>query len=94
MKKTIKTTAMAIALMAAVSGAFASDIANAISGKIQTQYRWVKYNRDQTIDTGTPAVVSTTNPFTECTGEEENCAIGTNLANPEEQIIVKYEELP
>lgn len=95
MKKQIKTTALALAMLASVTGAFATDIANAISGKKLAPYNWVKYNRDGTVDTNTPSQISATNPFPECSGEAEICALGTDLANPEaEPIEVYYEELP
>ncbi|MBB5440615.1 hypothetical protein HDC92_004318 [Pedobacter sp. AK017] len=95
MKTNFKTLALAVALLASVTGAFASDIANAISGKKLAPYNWVKYNRDGSVDTTTPPQVSPTNPFTECSGEEEICAIGTDLANPQaDPVIVRYEELP
>lgn len=90
MKKQLKTTVMAIALLATVTGAFASDIANAISGKKLAPYSWQKFNRNGT-PIGQP-VISDTNPFPECDGSEEICAIGTDLSGGP-SITVRYHEL-
>lgn len=87
MKKQLKTTVMAIALLATVTGAFASDIANAFSGSKRIVYTWKKYNRDQTVS-GTST--GTENSFAaECPGTLNplKCAEGTSLGNP---TIIRY----
>lgn len=56
MKKNLKSTVLALALAASVTGAFASDIAHAISGKKLANYTWQRYNRNQTTS-GLPSLV-------------------------------------
>lgn len=80
MKKQLKTTVMAIALLATVTGAFASDIANAVSGKRQVTYTWQKYLSDGNTPDGTSFQnTSSSNPFpSDCQGGTPiRCVQGT-----------------
>lgn len=79
MKTNLKKGVFALALLASVSGVFASDIANAVSAKKPAVYHWVKIDRT----TGQPIPGSETegteaNPYPEdCGGSNELCAEGT-----------------
>jgi hypothetical protein len=76
MKKQLKTTVMAIALLATVTGAFASDIANAFSGKGLVNYEWQKLDRSGNV-IGSTITTSPANPYPEeCSGNQELCARG------------------
>lgn len=90
MKKQIKTTVLAFALFASVAAVFAPDVANAVSGAKQTTYSWQKYTRSG-IPTGAP-VISTTNPFPECSGFLQVCTIGTPLSGGT-PIVLRYTPL-
>lgn len=91
MKKQLKTTVMAIALLATVTGAFASDIANAISGKKQNTHNWQKYDRETGNPTGQVLPGTSSNPFAEeCTNETDDlCAVGTPIGGGT-PIVVRY----
>jgi hypothetical protein len=76
MKKQVKTTVMAIALLATVTGAFASDIVNAFSGKKLVNYEWQKLDRSGNV-IGTTITTSPANPYPEeCSGDQQLCAQG------------------
>lgn len=87
MKTNFKTSILALALMASVTGVFAADIANAVSGKKLVNYEWQKYNRNGTPD-GSP-VNGTENSFaTQCAGGTTIvCAVGTSDEAP---TIIRY----
>ncbi|WP_214228831.1 hypothetical protein [Pedobacter sp. B4-66] len=91
MKKQLKTSIMAIALLASVTGAFASDISNALSGKKQTTYNWQKYNRNTGLPTGPVVPGTSTNPFPEdCQNQiSALCAIGTPVGGGT-PIVLRY----
>ena len=93
MKKQLKTTVMAIALLATVTGAFASDIANALSGKTFAAYSWQKYNKNGT-PSGTPVNGTEVNPFpSDCGGTFNTCAIGTPVDESDPVIVLRYRTL-
>ncbi|RZK42693.1 MAG: hypothetical protein EOO90_06540 [Pedobacter sp.] len=76
MKTNIKTAILGIALMASVTGAFASDIANAFSGKKLVNYEWQKLDRSGNV-IGSTITTSTSNPYPEeCSGDAQLCARG------------------
>lgn len=90
MKKNLKTTVLAMALLASVSGVFAADVVKAIKGKTTADYSWQKYNRDGSLD-GLPQMGDENNPFPdECNGLNETCAIGTPSDPLLPQIVVQY----
>jgi len=83
MKTKVKTSILAIALLASVTGAFASK-AN-LSSKNLAPYTWQKYQPDGVTPTGSPVAGTEANPFPEqCEGSANICAIGTpdNQSNP------------
>lgn len=86
MKKNLKSTVLALALAASVTGAFASDIAHAISGKKLANYTWQRYNRNQTTS-GLPFAGTQDTNITGCPGEEVLCAKGTPVDNPQLPVI-------
>nr|WP_068892569.1 hypothetical protein [Pedobacter panaciterrae] len=91
MKKNIKTTVLAIALMVGVTGAYAADLVKAFKGKANlAEYSWQKYNRNQTPN-GSPVLGDETNPFPEdCpNGSLTRCAEGTPVGGGA-SIIVYY----
>ena len=93
MKKQLKTTVMAIALLATVTGAFASDIVNAISGKAQTNYTWQRYDRSTGLPIGSPFVDSESNVRSTygCQDDTEQvCAVGTSTLG---SLTIYYNEL-
>lgn len=82
MKTNLKTAILGIALMASVTGAFAADIANAISGKKLVAYSWQKYHRNGTPD-GSPQPGDENSLIDECLGGTSTvCAIGTSDDGP------------
>lgn len=66
---------MAIALLATVTGAFASDIVNAFSSKKLVNYEWQKLNRSGAV-IDSQVTTSSSNPYPECSGSQELCARG------------------
>ena len=79
MKTNFKTTVLALALVASVTGAFAKDISNSISGKKRVAYSWQKYLPDGVTPDGDPILgTETENPFpSQCDGNGDTiCAIG------------------
>nr|WP_199080122.1 hypothetical protein [Pedobacter sp. ASV19] len=90
MKKHIKSTVLAFALFASIATVFAPDVANAVSGAKQTTYSWQKYTRSGS-KTGAP-VISTTNPFPECSGFLQVCTIGTPLSGGA-PVVLRYPSL-
>lgn len=92
MKKRFKTSILAIALLASVTGAFASDISNALSGKKTTFYMWQKYLRNGTPD-GPPTIGTAANPYPAiCSGVLQTCAVGTPIGGGT-QITFRYPSL-
>lgn len=80
MKTNFKAALLGLALFASVTGAFATEISNVITGKKLAPYSWQKYTRSGALD-GDP-VISDSNPFPECSGAAQVCTIGTDQANP------------
>lgn len=91
MKKQLKTTVLALALLTSVTSVFASDIANAITGKKQTTYNWQKYNRTTGLPTGPIVPGTSTNPFPEDCQDQTSilCAIGSPVGGGV-PIVVRY----
>ncbi len=90
MKKNLKTTLLAMALLASVSGVFATDVVKAIKGQKTADYSWQKYNRDGSED-GLPQMGDENNPFPEdCNSDKEVCAIGTPTDPLLDEIVVQY----
>lgn len=82
MKTNIKTAVLGIALMASVTGVFASDIANAITGKKLVAYTWQKFHRNGNPD-GSPFSGDENSLITECPGGTPTvCAVGTSDEAP------------
>jgi len=79
MKKQLKTTVMAIALLATVTGAVAAEIATAFSGKNPAVYHWIRKTRAGTIIPGSQVTGDESNPYpAQCPGEVSTvCAEGT-----------------
>lgn len=93
MKTNFKTTVLALALLASVTGAFASNIVNVISGREAIiNYTWQKYESDGTTPDGSPQPGTQTNPFPEnCpNGSEVLCAQGTPVIPGSGPVIRVY----
>jgi hypothetical protein len=90
MKTKIKTSILAIALLASVTGAFASDISNAFTGKRFAAYTWQKYNKNGTPN-GSPVTGTQANPFpADCGGAFNVCAVGTPQDESDPIITLRY----
>lgn len=82
MKTKIKTSILAIALLASVSGVFASDISNAISGKKLISYTWQLQDRSGT-PVGSPISGDESSQFSGCPNTTTTvCAVGTAEDQP------------
>jgi spermidine/putrescine-binding protein len=93
MKTNIKTAILGIALMASVTGAFASNIAELINGKKINTHSWQKYLPDGVTPIGAPVPGDSNGPFAEeCTGDENVCAVGTPFDENDDVITLRYEE--
>jgi hypothetical protein len=93
MKKQLKTSILAIALLASVTGAFASDISNALSGKKLVNYEWQKFDRNGNL-IGTTTTSSSANPYpTECTGSLQICARGRVQGTTPYTVFYRYPAL-
>ena len=66
---------MAIALLATVTGAFASDIVNAISGKKLVNYEWQQLDKNGVV-IDSRITTSSSNPYPACSGSQELCSRG------------------
>ncbi|KIA96219.1 hypothetical protein OC25_03835 [Pedobacter kyungheensis] len=91
MKTNIKTTILGIALMASVTGAFASDISEFLNGKKANTHSWQKYLPDGTTPDGPAVLGDSTGPFAEqCEGDQNVCAIGTPIVSGQTEQVLKY----
>ncbi|WP_316837261.1 hypothetical protein [Pedobacter nutrimenti] len=73
--KHLKTTFLALALIAGVSGAFVTKTANAASTAKQVSYDWIRFDRaGHIIGTLTNKTVAQAQSITGCTGTNELCA--------------------
>ncbi|MBE9599838.1 hypothetical protein [Pedobacter sp. MC2016-24] len=84
MKTNFKTGILALALMASVTGVFASDIANAFSGGKFAAYNWQRVDETTQLPTGPIVPGDESNPFPEaCNGDKDPiCAQGIPQSNP------------
>ncbi|PTT00715.1 hypothetical protein DBR11_09295 [Pedobacter sp. HMWF019] len=73
--KSLKTTFLALALVAGVSGAFVTKTANAASNAKQVSYDWIRFDRAGNITgTLTNKTVAQAQLITGCTGSNQLCA--------------------
>jgi len=90
MKTNIKTAVLGIALMASITGAFASNISELINGKTNT-HSWQKFAPDGVTPVGTPVLGDSSGPFADdCQGENNKCAVGTPIVPNEDPITLRY----
>ncbi|RYE35825.1 MAG: hypothetical protein EOP48_30070 [Sphingobacteriales bacterium] len=84
MKTNLKTSILAIALLASVTGAFASDISNLMGGKSLAGYNWRKVDETTQQPIGPIVPGTEANPFlNDCDGETDVvCAQGTPQSAP------------
>lgn len=82
MKKEFKTALIAIALTASVTGAFASQIKNALTGKSFISYSWQLKSRTGA-NIGSPIPGNENSNFAACPGGTTTvCAVGTAPGQP------------
>ncbi|PTS91493.1 hypothetical protein DBR11_28950 [Pedobacter sp. HMWF019] len=73
--KSLKTTFLALALIAGVSGAFVTKTANAASNAKQTTYDWIQFDRaGHIIGTFTNKTVAQVIALTGCNSSNQLCA--------------------
>lgn len=91
MKTNLKTAVLGIALMASVTGAFASNISELINGKKTNTHSWQKYAPNGTTPVGDPQLGDSDGPFVDqCPGEGNVCAIGTPIVPGETTRTLRY----
>jgi len=93
MKTNLKTAILGIALMASVTGAYATEISNLFNGKATNTHSWQKYLPDGVTPDGDPQLGDSTGPFAdECDGDNNVCAIGTPIVSGQQTITLRYED--
>ena len=90
MKKNLKKSVLALALLASATGVFAPNIANAVTNKKLVAVSWQKLDHDGNPE-GSPVMGDENNPFAdECSGSGSICAQGTIAGQSTPTLEVRY----